>query len=140
MLFACMLILSPSIVIDDFPFVNVIFCFAVIVMESVPSMSIMLPVVLSVIVIPFPSSNDMVWPLLLKVIFGPRSVPAKFDGFPKAMAVRPTQIHASAEESALMIPNARAARGYKRRNRDTSRAPPANSGSPGGSRRCRVLR
>jgi pimeloyl-ACP methyl ester carboxylesterase len=52
----------------------------------------------------------MVWPLLMKIIFGPRSVPTKFQGFPKAMAVRPSQIRASAGESALMIPNALAAR------------------------------
>ena len=58
-----------------------------------------------------PLVSRMVWPLLLKVIFGPRSVPTKFDGFPKEMAVRPSQIHASAAESALMIPNALAASG-----------------------------
>lgn len=46
------------------------------------------------------------WPLLMKEIFGPRSVPKKFDGFPKAMAVRPSQIRASAAESALLIPAA----------------------------------
>ena len=39
-------------------------------------------------------------------IFGPRSVPKKFEGFPKEMALRPSQIRASAAESALMIPNA----------------------------------
>jgi pimeloyl-ACP methyl ester carboxylesterase len=61
-----------------------------------------------------PLVSRMIWPLLLKVIFGPESVPTKFGRFPKAMAVRPSQIHASAEESALMIPNARAASGeYK---------------------------
>ncbi|MBR0916068.1 alpha/beta fold hydrolase [Bradyrhizobium japonicum] len=58
-----------------------------------------------------PIVSRMVWPLLLKVIFGPRSVPTKFDGFPKEMAVRPSQIHASAAESAMMIPNALAASG-----------------------------
>ena len=58
-----------------------------------------------------PLLTRMVWPLLLKVIFGPRPVPTKFDGFPKAMAVRPSQIHASAEESALMIPSALATSG-----------------------------
>ncbi len=56
-----------------------------------------------------PLVGRMVWPLLLKVIFGPRSVPTKFDGFPKEMAVRPSQIHASAAESAPMIPSALAA-------------------------------
>lgn len=58
-----------------------------------------------------PLVSRMVWPLLLKVIFGPRSVPTKFGGFPKEMAVRPSQIHASAAKSALMIPNALAASG-----------------------------
>jgi pimeloyl-ACP methyl ester carboxylesterase len=58
-----------------------------------------------------PLVSRMIWPLLLKVIFGPRSVPSKFAGFPKEMAVRPSQIHASAEESALMIPNALATSG-----------------------------
>jgi pimeloyl-ACP methyl ester carboxylesterase len=46
------------------------------------------------------------WPLLMAKIFGPRSVPKKFGGFPKEMALRPSQIHASAAESALMIPDA----------------------------------
>jgi pimeloyl-ACP methyl ester carboxylesterase len=58
-----------------------------------------------------PLVSRIVWPLLLKVIFGPRSIPKKFAAFPKAMAVRPSQIHASAEESALMISNALAASG-----------------------------
>jgi pimeloyl-ACP methyl ester carboxylesterase len=39
-------------------------------------------------------------------IFGPRSVPKKFEAFPKEMAFRPSQIRASAAESALMIPDA----------------------------------
>jgi pimeloyl-ACP methyl ester carboxylesterase len=46
------------------------------------------------------------WPLMLKKIFGPRSVPEKFSEFPKEMALRPSQIRASAAESALMIPDA----------------------------------
>lgn len=58
-----------------------------------------------------PLVSCLVWPLLLKVIFGPRSVPAKFDGFPKEMAVRPSQIRASAAETALMMPNAFVASG-----------------------------
>jgi hypothetical protein len=39
-------------------------------------------------------------------MFGPRSVPEKFAGFPKKMAVRPSQIRASAAEIAPMIPAA----------------------------------
>ena len=33
-------------------------------------------------------------------------MPKKFEGFPKGMALRPSQIRASAAESALMIPDA----------------------------------
>jgi pimeloyl-ACP methyl ester carboxylesterase len=39
-------------------------------------------------------------------LFGPRSVPEKFAGFRKEMAVRPSQIRAGAAEAALMIPAA----------------------------------
>ena len=56
----------------------------------------------------------LVWPLLMRQIFGPQPVPKKFAGFPRALAVRPTQIRASAAESALMIPNALAAGGSYR--------------------------
>jgi pimeloyl-ACP methyl ester carboxylesterase len=53
-----------------------------------------------------PIVSRVMWPLLMTKIFGPRSVPEKFEGFPKEMAVRPSQIRASAAESALMIPDA----------------------------------
>ena len=53
-----------------------------------------------------PVVSRVMWPLLMTKIFGPRSVPEKFEGFPKEMAVRPSQIRASAAESALMIPDA----------------------------------
>lgn len=46
------------------------------------------------------------WPLMMAKIFGPKSAPAKFEHFPKEMALRPSQIRASAAESALMIPDA----------------------------------
>jgi pimeloyl-ACP methyl ester carboxylesterase len=53
-----------------------------------------------------------IWPLLMRKIFGPASVPSKFKrGFPKSMAVRPSQLRAGAEETALMIPDAFAFRG-----------------------------
>ncbi|WP_217639963.1 alpha/beta fold hydrolase [Palleronia marisminoris] len=57
-----------------------------------------------------PILSRLMWPLLMRKIFGPQRVPAKFAGFPKAMAVRPSQIRASAAESALMIPDAAAYR------------------------------
>jgi pimeloyl-ACP methyl ester carboxylesterase len=53
-----------------------------------------------------PLVSRLMWPLLMTKIFGPRSVPEKFEGFPKEMALRPSQIRASAAESALMIPDA----------------------------------
>jgi pimeloyl-ACP methyl ester carboxylesterase len=59
-----------------------------------------------------PLINRALWPLLMAKIFGPRSVPKKFEAFPKEMALRPSQIRASAAESALMIPEA-----FKFRNR-----------------------
>jgi pimeloyl-ACP methyl ester carboxylesterase len=59
-----------------------------------------------------PLISRATWPLLMKKIFGPRSVPKKFGAFPKEMALRPSQIRASAAESALMIPDA-----FRQRNR-----------------------
>ena len=53
-----------------------------------------------------PLLSRVIWPLMLRKIFGPKSVPEKFDAFPQEMALRPSQIRASAAESALMIPDA----------------------------------
>jgi pimeloyl-ACP methyl ester carboxylesterase len=53
-----------------------------------------------------PMISRLIWPLMMAKIFGPKTVPCKFEEFPKEMAVRPSQIRASAAESALMIPDA----------------------------------
>jgi pimeloyl-ACP methyl ester carboxylesterase len=53
-----------------------------------------------------PIISRLMWPLMMTKIFGPRSAPAKFEKFPKEMALRPSQIRASAAESTLMIPDA----------------------------------
>lgn len=53
-----------------------------------------------------PIASRIMWPALMAKIFGPQSVPTKFEAFPKEMAVRPSQIKASAAEAALMIPAA----------------------------------
>ena len=53
-----------------------------------------------------PLLGRLLWPLLLRKIFGPRPVPKKFAGFPEEMTMRPSQIRASAAETALMIPAA----------------------------------
>jgi pimeloyl-ACP methyl ester carboxylesterase len=57
-----------------------------------------------------PFLGRLIWPLLLRKIFGPSPVPKKFESFPKEMAVRPSQLRAAAAESALMIPAARTLR------------------------------
>jgi pimeloyl-ACP methyl ester carboxylesterase len=57
-----------------------------------------------------PILSRLMWPRLLRKLFGPEPVPEKFAGFPRAMAVRPSQIRANAAEAALMIPDAFAAR------------------------------
>ncbi|MEP9354663.1 alpha/beta hydrolase [Xanthobacter sp. KR7-65] len=48
----------------------------------------------------------LMWPSMLRKMFGPAAVPAKFAAFPKAMALRPSQLRAAAAESVLMIPAA----------------------------------
>jgi pimeloyl-ACP methyl ester carboxylesterase len=53
-----------------------------------------------------PLLSRATWPLMMSKIFGPRSVPKKFEAFPKEMALRPSQIRASAAEAALMLPDA----------------------------------
>ena len=58
-----------------------------------------------------PLLGRLIWPALMRKIFGPAEVPAKFAaGFPKGLALRPSQLRASAAESALMVPEARALR------------------------------
>jgi pimeloyl-ACP methyl ester carboxylesterase len=53
-----------------------------------------------------PLLSRLIWPLLLRKIFGPSAVPDKFAGFPEEMAVRPAQLRAASAESTLMIPAA----------------------------------
>ena len=61
-----------------------------------------------------PLLSRAMWPLLLKKVFGPKSVPNKFQAFPKEMALRPSQIRASAAEAALLISGAFKQRGKYR--------------------------
>lgn len=51
-----------------------------------------------------PLLGRLMWPGLLRIIFGPPKVPARFSQFPVWMALRPKQLRASAAESGLMIP------------------------------------
>lgn len=53
-----------------------------------------------------PMLGRLMWPALVRKIFGPEEVPAKFGAFPTEMALRPSQIRASAADTALMVPDA----------------------------------
>jgi pimeloyl-ACP methyl ester carboxylesterase len=48
----------------------------------------------------------MMWPALVRRMFGPMPVPLRFWRFPRWMALRPSQLRASAAEAALMVPAA----------------------------------
>jgi pimeloyl-ACP methyl ester carboxylesterase len=52
-----------------------------------------------------PLLGRMMWPGLLRIMFGPPAVPPRFGQFPVWMALRPKQLRASAAESGLMIPS-----------------------------------
>lgn len=75
---------------------------------SVPAIPLLGDVVSNTI---SPILARLMWPALLRKLFGPQPVPRKFAGFPVEMAVRPSQLRASAEEAAMMIPAAAAASG-----------------------------
>lgn len=53
-----------------------------------------------------PLVGRMMWPRLIKRMFAPAAVPERFREFPKWMALRPAQLGASAEETAMMVPAA----------------------------------
>jgi len=53
-----------------------------------------------------PVLSRLIYPLLLRRIFGPAPVSAGFRDFPVWMALRPGQLRAAAAESAMMIPTA----------------------------------
>ena len=57
-----------------------------------------------------PLIGRALWPGMLKLIFGPAPVPAYFGRFPVWMALRPSQLRASAEEAAMLLPSVLAMR------------------------------
>jgi pimeloyl-ACP methyl ester carboxylesterase len=52
-----------------------------------------------------PLLSRVMWPLMVKRIFSPAEVPQSFKDLPVWMMLRPSQLRASAAESALMIPS-----------------------------------
>jgi pimeloyl-ACP methyl ester carboxylesterase len=55
-----------------------------------------------------PLAGLVTGPPAVKAAFAPAPVPARFAQFPAAMALRPSQIHATAAEAAMMVPAAAA--------------------------------
>lgn len=55
-----------------------------------------------------PLSGRLLWPALSKQIFSPREVAPRFQSFPRWLSLRPGQLLASAEESWMMVPAAKA--------------------------------
>jgi pimeloyl-ACP methyl ester carboxylesterase len=53
-----------------------------------------------------PLLGRLMWPAVIKRMFSPAAVSPRFAAFPVWMALRPSQLRASAAESALMIPAA----------------------------------
>ncbi|MCC8954144.1 alpha/beta hydrolase [Bradyrhizobium sp. Pear77] len=54
----------------------------------------------------------LAWPKMMTKMFEPRRVPEKFSGFPKELALRPSQLRAAAAEATLMVPDALMERGH----------------------------
>lgn len=67
-----------------------------------------------------PLLGRLMWPAMLRLIFAPAPVPAYFARFPLWMALRPSQLRAAAEDSALLVP---AAAALSRRYRALGLAP-----------------
>ncbi|MES2355734.1 MAG: alpha/beta hydrolase [Pseudomonadota bacterium] len=53
-----------------------------------------------------PFLGRLMWPGLMRIMFGPAPMPPRFKQFPVWMALRPSQLRASAAESGSMIPAA----------------------------------
>lgn len=53
-----------------------------------------------------PLLGRLMWPLMVRQLFKPSPVPEQFRALPKWMMLRPSQLRASAAESALMVPSA----------------------------------
>ncbi len=57
-----------------------------------------------------PLLGRLMWPFVARRMFSPAPVPARFAAFPVWLALRPSQLRASAAETAMMIPSAMALR------------------------------
>jgi len=57
-----------------------------------------------------PLLGRLMWPGLMRLMFGPPRTPENFKAFPLWMSLRPSQLRAAAAESAMMVPAALALR------------------------------
>lgn len=55
-----------------------------------------------------PLASRLLWPVMLRKLFSPAPVAGSFKSFPSSLSMRPSQLRASAAESALMISDAAA--------------------------------
>lgn len=51
-----------------------------------------------------PLAGRLAWPLWLRLLFAPGAVPRRFRAFPTWMALRPSQLRAMAEDTAVLMP------------------------------------
>lgn len=51
-----------------------------------------------------PLIGRALWPLWLRLMFGPRAVPRRFRAFPTWLALQPSQLRAVGEDAALLLP------------------------------------
>lgn len=54
-----------------------------------------------------PIIGRLIWPVILRKLFGPSPIPRHFRKFPRSFALSPLSLRASSEEAALMVPSAR---------------------------------
>lgn len=62
----------------------------------------------------YPLAARLLWPIMVRNLFSPAAVTPSFARFPLSMAMRPSQLYASAAESALLVPEAAALRKHYR--------------------------
>jgi pimeloyl-ACP methyl ester carboxylesterase len=79
-----------------------------VALASIPAVPILGDLMRHTIV---PLLARLVWPKLLRDLFGPAATPPRFHAVPRALMLAPRALRASAEESALMIPAAQALQG-----------------------------
>jgi pimeloyl-ACP methyl ester carboxylesterase len=52
-----------------------------------------------------PLAGRALWPVWLRLLFGPQPVPRRFRAFPTWLALRPSQLRAVGEDAALLLPS-----------------------------------